>query len=159
MGGVKKIMIFADVLYCLCWRRVGELIRKSKKMCLCNIGMVPKSQIISEAIFSCHQSFQKTNAMFEIFCPSYHLGQKFFIRFFRRIEIKIMSFWNYLTFDRTLRAYCPDIYTVTKRLRLHILHIVLWSRLLGTKLVFGDTWLVSNCFFFPVPNNTYDKNE
>ena len=41
VGGVRKMAIFADVQYYLCWRRVGWCVKKSPKMCWRNIGMVP----------------------------------------------------------------------------------------------------------------------
>ena len=40
MGGVRKIAIFADVQYYLCWRRLGGW-EKSPKMFLRDVGMVP----------------------------------------------------------------------------------------------------------------------
>ena len=41
VGGVKKMAIFADVQYYLCWRRVSGWVRKSPKICWRNIGMEP----------------------------------------------------------------------------------------------------------------------
>ena len=41
VGEVRKMAIFADFRYYLCWRRVGEWVRKSPKMCWRNIGMDP----------------------------------------------------------------------------------------------------------------------
>ena len=41
VGGVRKLAIFTDVQYYLCWHRVGRWVKKSPKMCWRNIGMVP----------------------------------------------------------------------------------------------------------------------
>ena len=41
-GWGQKMAIFADVQYNLCWRIVGGWVKKSPKMCWCNIRMVPR---------------------------------------------------------------------------------------------------------------------
>ena len=46
VGGVRKMTIFADVQYYLCWRRVSGWVRKSLKICWRNIGMVPSQAMI-----------------------------------------------------------------------------------------------------------------
>ena len=53
--GVRKITIFADVQYYLCWLRASGWVRKSPKMCWRNIGMVPyqKACTFSDFSFDC----------------------------------------------------------------------------------------------------------
>ena len=41
VGGVRKMAVFADFKFYLCWRRVSGWVWKSIENCLRNIGMVP----------------------------------------------------------------------------------------------------------------------
>ena len=57
LGGVKKMAIFADIHYYLCWRRVYGWARKSLKMCWSSM-MVPILNNLNFShkpeFFSCH---------------------------------------------------------------------------------------------------------